>query len=49
MVKKQSNLYLNSQIHIQTIKFKVKQINQELIAHYRTPAPVMHGSADGTA
>jgi hypothetical protein len=46
---KRSNLYSNDHIHIQTIKFEFKRINQELTAHYHTPAPVTDGSADSTA
>jgi hypothetical protein len=47
--KKRSNLYLNDQIHIQTIKFKFKWINQELSTHYHRPVRVAGGSASGTA
>jgi hypothetical protein len=42
---KRSNLYQNDQIYIQTIKFKFKQTNQELTAHYRPLTPVAGGSA----
>jgi hypothetical protein len=46
--KKQSNLYSNSQIHIQMIKFKFKRINQDATPHYRSPAPVINDSAGDT-
>jgi hypothetical protein len=46
--KKQLNLYSNSQIRIQTIKFKFKRINQDVTSHYRSPAPVMNDSAGDT-
>jgi hypothetical protein len=46
--QKRLNLYSNGQIHIQIIKFKFKQINQELTAHYHPPTPVPDGNAGGT-
>jgi hypothetical protein len=49
MIKKQSNLSLNGQIHIQTIKFEFKQTNQDATPHYRLPAPAAGRSAGGTA
>jgi hypothetical protein len=48
MVKKRSNLYSNSQIYIQTIKFEFKWTNQKLTVHYQPPALVVDGSAGGT-
>jgi hypothetical protein len=36
-VKTRSNLYSNNQIHIQTIKFKFKQTNQDLTTTHRLP------------
>jgi hypothetical protein len=47
--KKQSNLYSNSQICIQTIEFEFKRINQDATPHYRSPAPAIDGSAGDTA
>jgi hypothetical protein len=44
---KNSQIY--NQIRIQMIKFKFKQINQEVTPHYRPPAPVIGGSAGGIA
>jgi hypothetical protein len=41
IIKKRSNLYSNSRIHIQTIKFKFKHINQKLIAHYHPSATLL--------
>jgi hypothetical protein len=49
MVKKMIKYLLNGRIHIQTIKFEFKRTNQELAAHYHSPAPVASGSAGGTA
>jgi hypothetical protein len=49
MVEKQSNLYSNDQICIQTIEFKFKWITQEVTYHYRPPALGIGDSADGIA
>jgi hypothetical protein len=37
--QKQLVFGLNDQIHIQTVEFEFKRINQEVIPHYRPPAP----------
>jgi hypothetical protein len=42
--KKQSNLYLNNQICIQTIKFEFKRINQEATPYYRPSAQTADSS-----
>jgi hypothetical protein len=49
MVKTRSNLYLNDQIHVQTIKFEFKRTNQKLTAHYHPPTPEPGGSTGSSA
>jgi hypothetical protein len=45
--QKQLNLYSNSQIYIQMIKFKFKWTGQQTTPHYRPLVPVVSGSAGG--
>jgi hypothetical protein len=39
----------NSQICIQTIKFKFKRTNQEITSRYHSPASATNGSTSGIA
>jgi hypothetical protein len=47
-IKKQSKLYLNYQIHIQTVEFEFKRINQKTPPHYYPPALTTSYSVDDT-
>jgi hypothetical protein len=42
---KQSNLYSNNQIYIQTVRFEFKRTNQEVTHRYRPPALVTGSNA----
>jgi hypothetical protein len=43
--QKQLVFSANDQIHIQMVKFKFKQTNQNASRHYQLPAPTVGGSA----